>query len=82
MSCMTGRNPSLQDIIADLLFFIQPSYKSSPPWASAITKAEMLSQALSQKSDGLFQPFAIKICPSRISQACEIGFSYFSIKSV
>ena len=46
------------------------------------TKGETVSQALSQKPSGLFQPSAVKTWPWRISQACSIGFSYCSIRSV
>ena len=47
----------------------------------AMTKADMESQALSHISSGLCQPLAMNTAPSFISQACSMGFSYFSIKS-
>ena len=71
----------MQEIIADFLFFIQPSYIFSPPQASASTKGDMLSQALRHSPSGRVQPFDIKTIPSRISQACSMGFSNFFIRS-
>lgn len=58
---LTGRKPSLQEIMADFGFFIQPSKKFPPPAASSFTKDSILPQALSQKSCGISPPFAINV---------------------
>lgn len=78
---LTGRKPSLQEIMAEWGFFIQPSKKLPPPLASSITNWLMLSQALSHKPSGFCPSQEIKTCPSLISQLCSMGFSYFADKS-
>ena len=49
--------------------------------SEASTKADMLSHALRQKPSGRSQPLAMNTWPSFISQACSMGFSYFSMRS-
>ena len=54
---------------------------SSPPHASASTNCFMLSHALSHMPSGIRAPSLMNVMPSRMPQACSIGFSYSSIRS-
>ena len=47
-----------------------------------MTKGDSVSQALLQKPAGCFHPLHTKTWPSCIVQACSIGFSYCSIRSL
>ena len=44
-------------------------------------RKQIVSQALWQNPSGFSQPLARKLCPTSISQAWEMGFSYWSIRS-
>lgn len=79
---LTGRKPSLHEIMAECGFFIHPSQKLLPPWASVIMKGDIVSQALRQSPSGRCQPFAMNACPSCKSHAWSMWFSYRSIRSL
>ena len=49
--------------------------------AAGGTNWDMLSHALRQKPSGRSQPLAMNTWPSVMSQACLMGFSYFSMRS-
>ena len=60
---------------------IHPSKKLPPPFESSVMNGSIVSHALAHIEEGFSQFSTIKVCPSCMSQACSIGFSYCSIRS-